>query len=335
MAASSRYSDPEVLARIRSLELRAKHAVQGTLSGVNRSPRLGQSVEFVDYREYAPGDDLKRLDWRVYARTNRWVVKLFEEESNLRATILVDASRSMAYQGASSALSKWDYAATTAASLATLAVEQRDAAGLQVFDREPRDFLPPQASRSQLHAIARRLEESTPERETELGTALRAAARDLPRRGLIFVISDFLTDLDELFDAMGLLADRIHDVVLIQVLDRDEIALPFDEQIEFHDLEGDDRLMAEPKYFREVYREAMRTFCREVEDRAGERGADYLLTTTEDDLALSLSFYLARRRRLAVRGSQRGGRMAVTGGSGVDAAFRRLEKAEASGGAAR
>ena len=252
MAASSRYSDPEVLARIRSLELRAKHAVQGTLSGVNRSPRLGESVEFVDYREYAPGDDLKRLDWRVYARTNRWVVKLFEEESNLRATILVDASRSMSYRGAEAPMSKWEYAATTAASLATLAGEQRDAAGLQVCDREPREFLPPTASRAQVHAITRRLEESSPERETELGTALRAAARELPRRGLIFVISDFLTDLDALFDAMGQLVDRVHDVVLIQILDRDEIELPFDEQIEFHDLEGADQVMAEPRYFRTV-----------------------------------------------------------------------------------
>ncbi|MEZ6197105.1 MAG: DUF58 domain-containing protein [Planctomycetota bacterium] len=325
MAGSSRYSDPEVLARIKRLELRAKHAVQGTLSGVNRSPRLGQSVEFVDYREYAPGDDLKRLDWRVYARTNRWCVKLFEEESNLRATLVLDASRSMRYRGTGSALSKWDYAATVCASLATLAVDQRDAAGLCVFDRDLRDFLPPVASRPQVLKIVRRLEEAAPDRETELGAALRAAARELPRRGLIFIVSDFLTDLDDFFAAMQALTHRAHDVVLLHVLDRDEIALPFDDQVEFVDLEGADRLMAEPKYFRSVYRDAMRDFCQQTEDRAGEIGADYLLMTTDTDIGLALSFYLDRRRRLAVRGSRRGGRLPVTGGGSVKAAFRRLE----------
>ncbi|MEE9392481.1 MAG: DUF58 domain-containing protein [Planctomycetota bacterium] len=322
MSASSKYSSPEVLARIRSLELRAKHAVQGTLSGANRSPLLGQSVEFVDYREYAPGDDPKRLDWRVYSRSNRWFVKLYEEESNFRSTFILDASASMKYQGEKSAWSKYEYAATLIASMATLAIEQRDAAGLWICDETRREALPPKASRLQLMKLIDGLERSAPDRKTELGFVLNQAAAELPRRGLIFIVSDFLTDLDSLYKSLGHLQSRAHDIVLMHVLDRDEISLPFKDQIEFLDIEGEDRIMAEPRYFASAYGEAMEKFCREVEGRAGDFGADYLLIPSDDDLGRSLAYYLHRRKRISAKASRRGGNTPVTGG-GVARVFGR------------
>lgn len=310
MAASSKYSDPEILARIGRLGLRARHAVQGTLAGINKSPALGQSVEFVDYREYAPGDDLKLLDWRVYARNNRYTIKLFEEESNLRATLLLDASNSMRYVGDRSAMSKYDYAATLVASLAHLMIDQRDAVGLMVFDEGQREWIAPSTKRMQLQRILDELEASEPERSTSIGSVLHRVADEIPRRGLVFLVSDLLCDLDELFDALGRLKHRAHEIVVFHLLDRDELELPFSGAVNFRDLEGSDEIMAEPRYFQSIYQDAMKTFTAEVRSRLSDFGADYLLLPTDDDLGAALSHYLNRRVRMA----SRGGRRAAPGG---------------------
>src|SRR4051794_552855 len=194
MAESSPYLRPEILAQIVRLGMRAQRVVEGTISGLHRSPLHGVSVEFADYREYTPGDDLKRLDWRAYARANRHFIKQYEEESNLRATILMDASASMRY--GRKEMNKFNYGATLAASLAYLCVKQRDAVGLALFDSEEREWLRPAASKSQLTKILDLLERAKPDRTTELGSVMMRVCDQIKSRGVVIVISDLLCDLD-------------------------------------------------------------------------------------------------------------------------------------------
>lgn len=295
MAKSPKYSDPEVLSRIAGLSLRARRVVEGTISGLHRSPFHGFNVEFAEYREYSPGDDLRRLDWRVFGRTDRFYVKQYEEESNLRATLVLDSSASMRY--GNGPLSKFDYAATVAASLATLLVLQQDPVGLALFARGERRLLPPAATQAQLVQITAELENIEPEGETELGTVLQTLAEKLKRRGMVIIISDLLTDQQTFCDGLDRLRFRGHEVLLFHVLDRDELELPFGDQVLFRDIEGDEELFAEPWAFRKAYKEAMEEFIEGVRSICGSRAIEYHLLLTDQDLGTALSHYLHARAR--------------------------------------
>src|SRR5918997_2134856 len=243
MPETSKYLDPAVLSRIHNLGLRAQRVVEGTISGLHRSPLHGVSVEFASYREYAPGDDLRRLDWRAYARSNRHFVKQYEEESNLRATILLDASASMGYGGERGrAMTKFDYAATLAASLASLCVQQRDAVALAVFDSAERVFLRPAATQAQLAKIIDVLDRAKPERESDLGGVMSQVCDKIKSRGVVIVISDLLVDLDSFYRSLGRLQHNGHEVLIFQVLHEDEIELPFRDSVLFKDIEGAEQL---------------------------------------------------------------------------------------------
>lgn len=308
MAKSHTYSDPEVLARIGGLALRARRVVEGTISGLHRSPFHGFNVEFAEYREYSPGDDLRRLDWRVLGRTDRHYIKQYEEESNLRATLVVDASRSMSY--GARALSKFDYSATLAASLATLLIEQRDPVGLALFDREERQVLRPAATQAQLIQIIGALEAAQPDRETELGSVLKTLGEKIKKRGLIVIISDLLTDLDQLYDGLARLEYRGHEIMVLHILDPDELSLPFNDPVLFRDIEGSEQLFAEPWAFRKAYRAAMDDFLAEVRAACGQRRIEYQMFLTDQDLGLALSHYLHSRDRIQ---NMPGGRSNQTG----------------------
>jgi uncharacterized protein (DUF58 family) len=304
--AARKYLDPRVLARIDSLGLRAQKVVEGAISGLHRSPLHGVSVEFADYREYSPGDDLRRLDWRAYARTNRHFIKQYEEESNLRATVFLDASASMKYAGRSAAMSKFDYAATLAASLAALCVGQRDAVGLAVFDDAERVFVRPAATQAQLARLIDVLERTRPERQTELGAVMKQVCDKVRGRGLVVVISDLLCDLDSFYDGLGRLQHNGHEILVFQVLDPDEIELPFKDSVLFKDIEGAEQLFAEPWAFRKAYRKAMEAFIDDVARRCRFAGIDQVLLKTNDDLASALSHYLHGRQGV---GLKRGGKV--------------------------
>lgn len=295
MARSQKYSDPEILSRIAGLELRARRVVEGTISGMHRSPFHGFNVEFADYREYSPGDDLRRLDWRVLGRTDRNYVKQYEQESNLRATLVMDASRSMRY--GSGPLNKFEYGATLAAAMAFLLVEQQDPVGLALFDSGERQVLPPAATQAQVAHIISMLEAAKPDRKTELGVVLASLADRIKQRGLVVIISDLLTDLTAFYDGLARLQYRGHDILLLHVLDRDELELPFEELVLFKDIEGDEELFADPWAFRKAYAAAMDDFTTEVRERASARGIDYLLLRTDQDLGGALSHYLHLRQR--------------------------------------
>jgi uncharacterized protein (DUF58 family) len=287
---------PEILARIMPLGFRAQKVVEGSISGLHRSPLHGVSVEFADYREYTPGDDLKRVDWRAYARSNKFQIKRYEEESNLRATIVLDASASMRY--GRGPMTKFDYAATICASLASLLVKQRDAVGLAVFDEQERSWLRPAATNSQLTKIIDTLEKTKPDRKTELSAVMKKVAGQIKARGLIIIISDLLTDLDSFYDGLGRLQYQGSEILIFQVLDPDEIDLPFKDSVLFRDIEGGsaaEELFAEPWAFRKGYKEAMQKFIGEVRSRCQYAGIDHLMLRTSDDLGMALSHYLHGR----------------------------------------
>ncbi len=291
----SPYLRPEILAQIVKLGLRAQRVVEGTISGLHRSPLHGVSVEFADYREYTPGDDLKRLDWRAYARSNRHFIKQYEEESNLRATILLDASASMRY--GRKEMSKFNYAATLAASLAFLCVKQRDACGLALFDSEERVWLRPAATQSQLTKLMEALEKAQPDRTTDLGAIMMRVCDQIKSRGMVVVISDLLCDLDAFYAALGRFQYSGHEVMVLQILDSDEIEMPFQDSVLFKDIEGTEELFAEPWAFRKAYKHAMEEFISDVKERCQFAGIDHVLLRTDQNLGLGLSHYLHQRQR--------------------------------------
>jgi len=316
MPQANRYLDPAVIARIARLGLRANRMVEGSISGQHRSPLHGVSPEFADHRQYTPGDDLKNLDWRVFARSDRYYIKRFEEESNLRCSILLDASASMKYQGAPrkgpQPMSKFDYSCTLAASLAAMLMKQRDSVGLITFDTQVRSLLRPSATQSQLAKILDTLDQTQPGKETELGPVIVQAAERIHRRGLIVIISDLLADLDELYKGLGKLQHAGHEILVFHVLDRDEVELPFGDSVIFKDIEPAgggkaEEVFAEPWAFRKAYQKAMQAFIAEVRARCRFCGIDHVLMHPDQDLGLTLSHYLHERL-------QRGGQVAKNAG---------------------
>jgi len=307
----AKYLQPDILARITRLGLRATRVVEGSISGLHRSPLHGVSPEFADHREYTPGDDLKNLDWRVFARSDRFYIKRFEEESNLRCTILLDASASMKYKGRDSRQSKFDYGCTLAASMAAMLMKQRDSVGLITFDTAVRDFLRPSATKSQLGKILDTLDATSPGRETELGPVVTEAADRIHKRGMVVVISDLLADLDALYKGLGKLQYAGHEMIVFQVLDRDEVELPFGDSVIFKDIEPagggkPEEVFAEPWAFRKAYRQAMTEFVDSVTSRCRTQGVDHVLIRTDQDLGQTLAHYLHRRQRMGASTAGRG-----------------------------
>ncbi|WP_169977235.1 DUF58 domain-containing protein [Tautonia rosea] len=295
MTPSRTYSDPDAIARIADLTLRSRRLAEGAISGQHRSPFLGFNIEFASYREYSPGEDLRRLDWRVFARSDRHYIKQYEQESNVRVTFVVDASASMAYKGARAALSKFDYAATLVVSLALLLVRQQDPVGLVLFDEKATETLPPNATQAQIVAMTAQLERCAPSRTTDLGGLLRSLAGQLKRRSVVVVVSDLFTDPDGLYDSLNRLRFQGHEALILQILDRDELDLPFDGPTIFKDIEGDEELFAEPWAFRREYRKAMEDFLENTRRECGQRGYDHVRFVTDEPLADALSVFLHAR----------------------------------------
>jgi len=290
-----KYSDPEAVAQIADLTLRSRRLVEGAISGRHRSPFHGFNVEFAAYREYAPGEDLRRLDWRVFARSDRHYVKQYEEESNVRVTFVVDASASMTYRGDRAALSKFDYASTLVVSLALLLVRQQDPVGLVLFDEKATTIAPPKATNAQIQMITGLLEQCQPTRKTELGDLLLSLGDQFRRRHMVVVVSDLLTDLDALYNGLNRLRFGGHETLILQVLDHDEVDLPFDGPTIFKDIEGDEELFAEPRAFRRSYQKAMSDFLEEIKKACGDRGYDHVRFLTDEPLGEALSHFLRVR----------------------------------------
>ena len=300
---SRRYLPPEALARIGHLELRARAVVEGVLAGLHKSPYRGQSVEFLQHREYVRGDDLRRVDWKVWARQDRLYVKEFEEETNLRLTLVVDCSASMDYRGLGAALSKYECASTVAASLAWLALSHGDAVGCAAFDDRVRAAVPARTSRSHLASVvgvlaAPRGRGDHPAEATSLLPVLRSLAESLPRRGLVIIVSDLLGDRDGLVPGLRRLRARDHDVALLHVLDDDELDFPFDGPTRFEGLEGLDEIACNPRAFRDGYLEALGEYLSRTRQQAAALDCDYELIRTREPVGAALVRFLARRASL-------------------------------------
>jgi len=296
--ASKRFLPPEAIARIARLELRARAVVEGVLAGLHKSPYKGQSVEFLQHREYVRGDDLRRVDWKVWGRQDRLYIKEFEEETNLRLTLLVDGSASMDYR--SGALSKYDYAATLAASLAWLALSHGDAVGCAVFDEKIRASVPARTKRSHLSSVVDVLETSRSNRPTAFGPVLRSLSETLPRRGMVVIISDLLGDREGVFQGMQFLRRRGHDLVLLHVMDEDELTFPFEGPTRFEGLELPEHIACNPRALREGYLAAIEEFLANARKRSAAARCDYSLIRTGEPVDAALVQFLSRRSSTAV-----------------------------------
>ena len=291
------YFHPDVLNKIGRLGLRAQHVVEGFLSGLHQSPYKGFSIEFADRREYVPGDDLRHIDWRVYAKADRYVIKEYEVETNLRTYLLLDAIASMRYPEDSKArMNKWTYASTLAASLAYLLVHQQDGAGLMLFDSEIRAQLPVSSNRANLHHMVELIERSRPERATDTRVLFRYLADQLPRRSMIVIISDLLTDVDEIVRGLERFRFGKHDVIVMHVLDRDELEFPFTDRTLFEGLEQVDlEVLTDPQALRSSYVERGQRFVSRVRGACLNNRIEYALISTSDPLDVALTRFLADR----------------------------------------
>ncbi len=293
MPDSKRFLHPEAIKRIARLDLRARHIVEGFLSGMHRSPYFGQSVEFLQHREYVAGDDLRHVDWKVWAKQDRLYVKQYEEDTNLRCTMLVDVSNSMSY--GRGALNKYEYACSIAGSLAYLLLKQQDAVGCLAFDETVRTRVPTRSKRNHIHSIIESLNVTEPKDKTEMYSTLRAAAENLPRRGMIVLVSDLLVDVEGTIKGLKLLRQRGHDVLVFHVMDDDELDFPFAGPTRFEGLETLDHLNCNPRALREGYLEALNAFLEEIRRRCVRNTIDYALIRTSQPLDAALATYLSNR----------------------------------------
>ncbi len=287
--------DPAALMKIRSMELRAKGVVQGFLRGIHRSPYHGFSAEFTEYRQYSAGDDPRYVDWRVYARSDRFYIKKFEDETNLRCHLLIDHSRSMSY--GSIGYSKSQYAGTLAATLAYFLFTQGDAVGLAMFDDRITQYMPPRNRPSYLRRLMLALDADPQGRATDLGPPLQRLARMLAKRGLIVLVSDLLTSIDWLESDLGYLAAGGHDVVVFQVLDPAELNFDFDAPALFRDLESDRDMYVDPPAAQKGYKRMLEAHLDKARTACRRLGIDYHLFATDRPFDLALLEFLQDRMR--------------------------------------
>ncbi len=291
---SAELMNPSVIMANRSLELRARLIVDGFRTGLNRSNRHGFSVEFSEYRQYTRGDDPRFLDWKLFARSDRSYIRLFEDETNLRCNILLDISRSMTFQSLD--WSKWNYASTLAASLAWLLNRQGDAVGLTLYDDHIREVIPARYRPGHFRRLLVTMERAAAGQLTDTAGALRDAAERLQKRGLVILISDLLSPADELQDSLRALRGCGHDVVVMQVLDPAEISLSFSEQLRFEDLETALQIHADPDSIRDDYIARITEHNQQLQRECEAAGAIYRQFRTDQPLELGLAEFLQARR---------------------------------------
>ncbi len=297
--------DQKTLARVGRLEFLARGRVAGAVSGRHRSPFRGFSAEFAEHREYVPGDDPRNLDWKVFARLDRYYIKRYMDETNLRAYLLLDVSGSMTYTGNQAAkrdgarLSKFDYGRRLAAAIAWLFIHQQDAVGLATFDSAIRRFVPPRARPAHLRVLLETLHNSRPGAETALAPVLHEIAERAARRSMILLISDLFDDPDALVRALHHFRYRKHEVVLFHVIAEEERTFPFEDWSLFEDLEAPgERLPVDPMSLRTAYREEVERFLHRLERECGRLRIEYVPMTSRTDFDLALAAYLIRRKSL-------------------------------------
>jgi len=300
-----KYLDPAVLAKLGGLELRARLIVEGFFTGMHRSPHLGLSVEFADHRAYTQGDDLRHIDWKVFGKTDKYYIKEYEQEANLSLVIALDVSESMAYRSRDDLMTKYDYAASLAAATAYMTLQQQDAVGLALFDDRLIELVRPSNSAHHWRTIVQELATREGRAKTSVGPALEELAERLHHRTLILVVSDLFDDPDTILRGLKRLRHRHHELIVWNVWDPAEVALPFSGPTMFDGLESMGRLMVDPRGLRARYREEVERFRKTVRAGCGQMQIDCTFFDTATSLDAALSAYLVMRSaRLRMRSSR-------------------------------
>lgn len=292
---TTNYLDPKVLNKVGRLELRARLVVEGFVTGMHKSPYRGFSVEFAQHREYVPGDDLRHLDWKIFGKSDRFVVKQYEEETNLRAHLFLDQSESMNY-GHEGGMSKFDYSATACAALAFLIQQQADAVGLTLFDEKVARQVPPSNTRASLGQVFGALEQAKArQQKTKVGAVLHELAGHLRQRGMVLIFSDLFDQPEEVLHGLRELQSRGHDIVVFHVLDKDEVEFPFERMTLFLGLEQMPELLCDPKSLREAYLAEIEQFAEKIRKGCLGLRIDYVRVVNSTPLDVVLTSYLSAR----------------------------------------
>jgi uncharacterized protein (DUF58 family) len=297
METTTQYLHPDVVAKLGSMELRARLVVEGFITGLHQSPFHGFSAEFSEHRQYRPGDDLKHIDWKIYGRSDRFYVKQYEDETNLRCVIAIDKSASMAY-ASEGHIQKFQYASYLGAALSYLILQQRDAAGLALYNVEVDTYLPPRSKRSYAQELIKTLENAVPEKETTTSAALHKLAERLTRRGLVVIISDLFDDPSSVLQALRHFRHNRHDVLVMHVMDPREVDLNFSNAAVFRDMETSEELTTQPLHLKRAYRAAVEEFCTEIKRGCHAQNIDYVRITTDKPFDGALREYLVKRHRV-------------------------------------
>ena len=282
-----------------NLQVLAKQVVEGFCTGLHRSPHKGFSVEFKEHRQYVPGDEIRNIDWKLFGKTDRLFIREYEEETNLRATILLDSSGSMAYSGSrSNGLTKHQYAVRTAACLAYMLLQQQDSVGLVTFDTKVKSYIPPRARPKHLQAIINQLGKTKPERETDLGDVFHEIVNKIQRRGLVIVISDLFGDVDHLLKALAHFRHSRHEMLIFQIWDPDELDFPFRQWTQFSSLEtANSQHLVDPAQIRRAYLEKLAVFREKLTSGCSRHRINLVPMSTDQPYSDSLAAYLGLRRK--------------------------------------
>ncbi|RKY56343.1 MAG: DUF58 domain-containing protein [Candidatus Neomarinimicrobiota bacterium] len=291
-----KYLDPEIISKLDNMSLRARLVVEGFIIGLHKSPYHGFSVEFAEHRPYMPGDEIKHIDWKLYGKTDRYYIKQFEEETNLKSYILLDKSGSMGYK--SGDITKLSYASFLSAALGYLMLKQQDAVSLTMFDSEVRFYLPPLAKKSHLNLVLSALEHTIPGEETDIAPFLHEMAEKIKKRGLIILISDLLDEPDKIINALKHFRHKRHEVILFHILDPQEMKFLFNRQTRFVDMETKKELVTEPWHIQRAYQRTVNRFIEYYKLQCRSNNIDYVLLTTDKSLDLALTEYLNKRTRI-------------------------------------
>lgn len=291
-----KYLNPEIAARLSNLSLRARLVVEGYIIGLHKSPYHGFSVEFAEHRAYGSGDEIRHIDWKLYAKTDRYYVKRFEEETNLRSHLILDTSESMHYS--SGKVSKLEYATCLAAAMTYLMLHQQDGVGLVTFDSQIRQFVPPRSTTSHLNTILTQLDQIKTGPDTRIGPTLHSLADRIKKRGLVILITDLLAAREEVVAGLKHFRHNKQEVIVFHILDREEIQFSFNTRTRFRDMETGKVITTEPWHIRHDYQNIVANFQAGYKKICRENYIDYLPLITDQPLDLALNEYLRKRQKL-------------------------------------
>lgn len=291
-----KYLDPEVVGKLKGMELKARMVVEGFIAGLHKSPYHGFSVEFAEHRQYMPGDNIRDIDWKVFAKSDRYYIKQYEEETNLKAYLLLDCSASMGYT--SEQTIKLDYASLLAAALSYMMLKQRDAVGLVTFDEKIRRYIPPRSKSGHIHILLQELANQEASDKTDIASALHQMAERISRRGLVMIFSDLLDDPSEIISGLKHFRHKHHEVVLFHILDPRERDFAFPQEAIFKDLETGEELTTLPWQIKKHFQKATREFSDRIAAECRQSRIDYHLIDTSEPFDKALYAYLAKRERL-------------------------------------